>query len=123
MSSPLFGTGWLLPDWIFPWIGVVAVCGWILGLRRTAVVFGLVWAGHHLMALFLPHLLDRLPWWAWALIAFLAPLLLIHQFIRLLFGESAAGQFTGTWLLRIGDRILAAPFRGLANIIQWLRNL
>lgn len=112
--------GLFIPEWMIPWCVVAAIGAAILGWSRIATSLSLFVAVDVLVWPLLEPWLDQLPVWALVLGAILLPLLVVHSLIALVFGEAAAGQFTGTWLVRIADALLLGPLRMLRSLWQLL---
>lgn len=108
------------PDWLWPWIGVVAVASLILGAKRLATTLGVLLGTHAIVVPMLEPWIDTLPTWAIALGTMILLLSVIQAVLTLLFGKEASGQFVGTWLVRLGDLLLIGPFRFIGYIVTFL---
>jgi len=112
--------GIFLPVWMMPWLVVGAIAAWIVGAYRLAVGLSIFVTADLLLVPLLKPYLTTLPAWVLALITILLVLMVIHGLLVVTFGREAAGNFTGTWLVRIGDLLLLGPLRFIGIL---LRNL
>lgn len=112
--------GLFFPEWLTPWIGVAAIAAAIMGWSRLAISLGAFVAIDIFVFPLIEAWLDELPAWASALAVILLALLIIHTIIALVFGEEAAGTFTGTWLVRISDALILGPFRIVRSLWRLL---
>jgi hypothetical protein len=107
-----------LPEWALPWIVVLAVAAWILGARALAGVAIAVVIADVVIAPLLAPWIEALPTWAFVLILVVFALTVINGLLVLLFGREAAGQVTGTYLVRLIDFIFLGPFRLLRFLVR-----
>jgi hypothetical protein len=112
--------GLFFPEWLTPWLGVAAIAAAIMGWGRLAASLGAFVAINIFVMPLLEGWLGQLPIWASALAVILLSLLVIHALIALVFGKEAAGQFTGTWLVRISDALILGPFRIVQSLWRLL---
>ena len=108
------------PDWIAPWVCLGAVVSWILGARRLAGWLAGLGLGSIILIPLLDPLLAMVPLPLLIISLPVLALLLIHQVLAGVFGQGPADHFTGTWLVRVGDFILTAPFRLLRRVLRSL---
>ncbi len=107
----LLELGMFLPEWVMPWICLVAIAAAIMGWNRLAAALGLFVAIDIFVFPMLEPFFDQLPIWVLILCVAFIPLYLLHSLIQFVFGKETAGTFTGIWLLRVSDAIILMPFR------------
>jgi len=116
-----FEASFFFPEWLTPWIGIAAVAAAIMGMKKIAASLGFFFAIDVFVMPILDPWLGELPIWVLAIALLLFPLLLLNAIISFIFGGEAAGQFTGTWIVRIFDFLLLAPFRLLKILWRLFR--
>jgi hypothetical protein len=117
------GLSVFIPEWALPWIAVAAVGSFILGANRMGTSLIALLVLDIVVAPLLAPVLAGIPLWALLLLLVVVALLTVHGVITAVFGHEAAGHFTGTWLVRIGDLLLLGPFRLLGGLVRFIVRL
>lgn len=104
-------TALTIPHWVLPWVVVFGLSAWILGARSLAKASALLLTVSLLAPPLLASWLSTLPVWSMDLLILLMWLMVLNGVVRALFGKSAAGHVTGTYIVRLLDTLLIGPLR------------
>ena len=110
-----------MPAWLLPWIAVLAIGALIVGARSLAIFLFTLLAVELVLVPMLGVWLESWPLWAVLLAAVIFALSIVNGLIALVFGKEAAGNYTGTMLVRLTDLILSLSFRSVRSIVNFVR--
>jgi hypothetical protein len=108
---------WLLPDELWPWLGLGLLLAWLAGLvsLRTLLAFAL-------LLLLGPFIIAALPIWAQYGLVFLLGLAFLRDLLAFFLGNRAAdyaiGGFVG-YLLKVLFTAILLPFRAAIHIVRF----
>lgn len=108
----------LLPEWLLPWLLVLAVSAWILGARPVAIFASLILLFEIVVTPMVAPVLASIPAAALLLVAPVLALMVFQGVITLLFGKRTAGSVTGVYLVRMLDLLTLGPFRLLGRLLR-----
>ena len=107
------------PEWLSIWFAVVAAGLFSLGFRRAAMILAIWPVVDWVVVPLLQPAIDELPL-SWLLVILvLVAIATIRAVLELVIGHEGSGHVTGTYIVRLLDFILLAPFRtvrGVANL-------